>query len=103
MFANLPTVQALSYDVGNGEVMFLSDELKSLNPSKPVDFLFTSELYMMQEIIKTVCAIHRCFVLCALTLTSERASINEKDLQTVKHLVAVITKCLTSAWPLTCC
>ena len=57
VFANLPTtLAALSDDVRNdvAQHWFSSAELKSLNVSQPVDFLFMSELYMMQEIINAV-------------------------------------------------
>ena len=60
VFANLPmTPAALSDDVANDVARrwFLSAELKSLNVSQPVDFVFISELYMMQEIINAVCFI----------------------------------------------
>ena len=56
-FADLPmTLAALSDDVANDAAKrwFSSAELKSLNVSQPVDFIFISELYMMQEIISAV-------------------------------------------------
>lgn len=60
VFANLPmTLAALSDDVANdmAQRWFLSSELKSLNVTEPVDFVFLGELYMMQEIINVVCFI----------------------------------------------
>jgi len=58
VFANLPTtLAALNDDVANdmAQRWFSSAELRSLNVSRPVDFFFLSELYMMQEVINTVC------------------------------------------------
>jgi len=57
VFADLPmTPAALSDDVANAAARrwFSAAELKSLNASQSVDFVFMSELYMMQEIINAV-------------------------------------------------
>jgi len=99
VFDNLPTtVEALRYDVTNGEAQhwFSSAELKSLNISEPVDFVFASELYMMKEIINTVCVI---VVWSSMLDSIEQVSINES----AKQFAAVILKGSLSACPVTCC
>ena len=80
VFANLPTTPAaLSDDVTNdvAERWFSSAELRSLNVSHPADFLFISELYMMQEIITAVCFVIIYFVewVCEGNLASRNSNL----------------------------
>ena len=73
VFANLPmTPAALSDDVASDAAQrwFSTAELKSLNASQSVDFVFITELYMMQEIIKAV-----RFIAMWLTLFSGALSV----------------------------
>jgi len=83
VFANLPmTPAALRDDVASDAAQrwFSTAELKSLNASQSVDFVFVSELYMMQEIIKAVCFI------CILLMPFSGAC------KCVQNPVAVVSK-----------